>query len=102
MGIILMHPLTSGVFQRLMAELFPQFDTDSRVGVGRGPPAAQLCALGTVCGRGAGLRPRPARHRDTRFVARCPCRAPTRSGTASRHGSTGTGRASALHDRYVR
>ena len=26
MGIILMRPLTSGVFQRLMAESFPQID----------------------------------------------------------------------------
>ena len=27
MGIILMRPLTSGVFQRLMAEAFPEIDT---------------------------------------------------------------------------
>ena len=27
MGIILMRPLTSGVFQRLMVEVFPQLDT---------------------------------------------------------------------------
>jgi predicted aldo/keto reductase-like oxidoreductase len=27
MGIILMRPLTSGVFQRLMAQAFPQIDT---------------------------------------------------------------------------
>ena len=26
-GVILMRPLTSGVFQRLMAEAFPQLDT---------------------------------------------------------------------------
>jgi predicted aldo/keto reductase-like oxidoreductase len=26
MGIILMHPLTSGVFQRLMADTFPEID----------------------------------------------------------------------------
>ena len=27
MGVILMRPLTSGVFQRLMAEAFPEIDT---------------------------------------------------------------------------
>jgi hypothetical protein len=27
MGIILMRPLTSGVFQRLMADAFPEIDT---------------------------------------------------------------------------
>ena len=32
MGIILMRPLTSGVFQRLMAEAFPEIDV---LGVGR-------------------------------------------------------------------
>jgi hypothetical protein len=26
MGTVLMHPLTSGVFQRLMAEVFPEID----------------------------------------------------------------------------
>ena len=29
MGVILMRPLTSGVFQRLMAEAFPEIDTFS-------------------------------------------------------------------------
>jgi predicted aldo/keto reductase-like oxidoreductase len=27
MGIVLMRPMTSGVFQRLMAQAFPQIDT---------------------------------------------------------------------------
>ncbi len=31
MGIILMRPLTSGVFQRLMVQAFPEIDTE-RVG----------------------------------------------------------------------
>ena len=30
MGVILMRPLTSGVFQRLMAEAFPEIDAVSR------------------------------------------------------------------------
>jgi hypothetical protein len=59
-GIILMRPLTSGVFQRLMAEAFPEIDTVFRDGAGRGPAAAQLCALGPVRGRGAGRRARNA------------------------------------------
>jgi hypothetical protein len=60
MGILLMRPLTSGVFQRLMAEAFPEIDTDSRVGAGRGPAAAQLRAFGSVRGCGAGRDARAA------------------------------------------
>ena len=60
MGIILMRPLTSGVFQRLMAEAFPEIDTDSRVGAGGGSPAAQLRAFGSGRGRGAGRHARAA------------------------------------------
>jgi hypothetical protein len=67
MGIILMCPLTSGVFQRLMAEAFPEIDSDSRVGAGRGPAVAQLRAFGSIRGRGAGWDARP-RPRGTRFV----------------------------------
>ena len=40
MGIILMRPLTSGVFQRLMADAFPEIDTVFRDGAGGGPLAA--------------------------------------------------------------
>ena len=40
MGVILMRPLTSGVFQRLMAETFPEIDSDSRVGGGCGASIA--------------------------------------------------------------
>ena len=54
MGIILMRPLTSGVFQRLTAEAFPEIVSDSRVGTGRRSFAAQLCALGPLCRRGTG------------------------------------------------
>ena len=60
MGVILMCPLTSGVFQRLMAEAFPEIDSDSRVGAGGGPAAAQLCAFGPVRGRGPGRHARAA------------------------------------------
>ena len=60
MGVILMRPLTSGVFQRLMAEAFPEIDAVSEDGSGCGPAAAQLRALGPVRERGAGVRPRPA------------------------------------------
>jgi hypothetical protein len=58
MGVILMRPLTSGVFQRLMAEAFPEIDTVSRDGAGGGLAAAQLRTLGSVRGRGAGRRAR--------------------------------------------
>ena len=53
MGIILMRPLTSGVFQRLMAEAFPEIDAVASDGWS-GPAAAQLRALGSLRGRGAG------------------------------------------------
>ena len=53
MGVILMRPLTSGVFQHLMAEAFPDIDAASEGGWS-GPAAAQLCALGSVRGRGVG------------------------------------------------
>jgi hypothetical protein len=59
MGVILMRPLTSGVFQRLMADAF--LDIDAVASDGRsGPPAAQNRALRPLCGRGAGLRARLA------------------------------------------
>jgi hypothetical protein len=66
MGMILMRPLTSGVFQRLMAEAFPEIDAVASDGWSRAA-AAQLRALGPIRGRGAGgdARPRP---RGTRFV----------------------------------
>ena len=60
MGVILMRPLTSGVFQRLMAEAFPEIDADSRVGAGRRPAAAQLRALGPLRGCSVGRRARNA------------------------------------------
>jgi hypothetical protein len=61
MGIILMGPLASGVFQRLMAEAFP--DIDAVASDGRsGPPSAQLRALGSVRGRGGGPRARNEGH----------------------------------------
>jgi hypothetical protein len=66
MGVILMRPLTSEVFQRLMAEAFP--DIDAVASDGRsGAAAAQLRALGPVrgCGPGRDARPRP---RGPRFV----------------------------------
>jgi hypothetical protein len=47
MGVILMRPLTSGVFQRLMAEASPEIDAVASDGWS-GPTAAQLCALGPV------------------------------------------------------
>ena len=53
MGVILMRPLTSGVFQRLMAEAFPEIDAVASDGW-RGPAAAQLRALGPLRGRSAG------------------------------------------------
>ena len=43
MGVILMRPLTSGVFQRLMAEAFPEIDSDSRVGAGCGAGRHKSC-----------------------------------------------------------
>ena len=43
MGIVLMRPLTSGVFQRLMAEVFPEIDAVASDGWS-GAAAAQLCA----------------------------------------------------------
>ena len=55
MGIILMRPLTSGVFQCLMARAFPEIDAVARDGWS-GATAAQLRALGPVRGRGAGPR----------------------------------------------
>ena len=57
MGIILMRPLTSGVFQRLMAETFPEIDAVASDG-GSGAAAAQLCALGPLRARSAGPRAR--------------------------------------------
>ena len=54
MGIILMRPLTSGVFQRLMAEAFPEIDTASKDGAGGRSPAAQLRPIGPLRGRGLG------------------------------------------------
>ena len=53
MGVILMRPLTSGVFQRLMAETFPEIDAVSSDGWS-GPVATQLRALGPLRGRCAG------------------------------------------------
>jgi aryl-alcohol dehydrogenase-like predicted oxidoreductase len=44
MGIVLMRPLTSGVFQRLMAQAFPQLDAGSSRGRGAGRHArAAVC-----------------------------------------------------------
>ena len=53
MGIILMRSLTSGVFQRLMAEAFPSIDAVLSDGWS-GTAATELCAFGSVRGRGAG------------------------------------------------
>jgi hypothetical protein len=53
MGIILMRPLTSGVFQWLMAEAFPSIDAVLSDGWS-GAAAAQLCAFGSLRGRGTG------------------------------------------------
>ena len=53
MGVILMRPLTIGVFQRLMAEEFPHIDAVASGGWS-GPAAAQLRALGPVRGCSAG------------------------------------------------
>jgi predicted aldo/keto reductase-like oxidoreductase len=44
MGVIVMRPLTSGVFQRLMAEAFPEIDAVASDGWS-GPAAAQLRAF---------------------------------------------------------
>ena len=57
MGVILMRPLTSGVFRQLMAEAFPDIDAVASDGWS-GAAAAQLCALGPLRGRGAGGRAR--------------------------------------------
>jgi hypothetical protein len=59
MGVILMRPLTSGVFHRLMAEAWATIpvalDIDAASEAGwSGPAAVQLCALGPLRGRGAG------------------------------------------------
>jgi predicted aldo/keto reductase-like oxidoreductase len=54
-SVILMRPLTSGVFQRLMAEAFPDIDAVASDGWS-GAAAAQLRALGPVRGCGAGWR----------------------------------------------
>jgi hypothetical protein len=64
MGIIMMRPLTIGVFQRPMAEAFPEIDSVSRDGAGGGPAAAQLRPFGPLRARGAGgdARPAPARY----------------------------------------
>jgi hypothetical protein len=59
MGVILMRPLTSGVFQRLMAETFPDIDAVASDGWS-GAAAAQLCAFGSVRGRGPGRYARAA------------------------------------------
>ena len=63
MGIVLMRPLTSGVFQQLMAQAFPEIDAVASDGWS-GAAAAQLCAFGPLRGRGAGrdARPAPARY----------------------------------------
>ena len=66
MGIILMRPLTSGVFQRLMAQAFPDIDAVASDGWS-GAAAAQLRALGPVRGRRAGGDEGP-RPRGTQFV----------------------------------
>ena len=61
MGVILMRPLTSGVFQRLMADAWAavpaasEIDTVSRDGAGGGPATAQLRALGPQSGCGTGV-----------------------------------------------
>ena len=97
MGIILMRPLTSGVFQRLMAEAFPEIDV---LDVGRlllnyvlSDPYVDVALVG--------MRARARASRSLRSWI-------TRSRMTSRRASTGTKRASAkrtltaLHDRYVR
>jgi hypothetical protein len=61
-----MRPLTSGVFQWLMAGAFLEIDAVSRDSAGGGPPAAQNHALGPLRGRGAGGRARNARARLAR------------------------------------
>ena len=67
MGVILMRPLTSGVFQRLMAEAFPEIDAVSRDGAGGGrlllnyvlsDPYVDVALVGV----------REARLRESRFV----------------------------------
>jgi hypothetical protein len=69
MGIILMRvsarrgSWTSGVFQRLMAETFPDIDAVASDGWS-GPAAAQLCAFGPLRGRGVGPRARFVPSRD--------------------------------------
>ena len=60
MGVILMRPLTSGVFQRLMADTFPEIGTVSRDSAGRWSLVAQLCALGYLRRRGPGRDARAA------------------------------------------
>ena len=96
MGIILMRPLTSGVFQRLMAEAFPSTDAASEGGWSR-PAATQLCPVGPLRGSGAGRDARAA------ICGKVPGTGTPRSRMTSRRASTGTKRASvALHDRYVR
>jgi predicted aldo/keto reductase-like oxidoreductase len=44
MGVILMRPLTSGVFQRLMAEAFPEIDAVSRDGWTWGGCCSTMCS----------------------------------------------------------
>ena len=86
MSVILMRPLPSGVFQRLMAEAFPETDV---LDVGQlllnyvlSDPYVDVALV---------------RMREPRFVARCQALAPEISDdVASRIDLT------ALHDRYVR
>jgi predicted aldo/keto reductase-like oxidoreductase len=71
MGVILMRPLTSGVFQRLMAEAFPEIDV---LDVGRlllnyvlSDPYVDVALVG--------MRPAPARYAvcgaEQRDLGRC-------------------------------
>jgi predicted aldo/keto reductase-like oxidoreductase len=75
MGIILMRPLASGVFQHLMAEAFPEIDV---LDVGRlllnyglSDPYADVALVGGHEARGHG-----ACLGEPRFVARCQALAP--------------------------
>jgi len=49
MGVILMRPLTSGVFQRLMAEAFPEIGCGWDGAFSRGTPLPVLSATSVRC-----------------------------------------------------